>query len=265
MTAPGPSWPGDHWTTERGGGGPAILAHRGGWPPSAEPVPHTWENTLAAFAAARSAGADGVELDVRVTADGVVVVHHDAELVGIGPLDAVAYRQLPAWVPTLAAAIDLLGPAALVDVEVKAPPPGSAADVADVAEATVSALPIRPTGAAPWLVTSFWPPALEAARAAAEVQGRADLATGLLLPAALEAEAFVDAAARAGCTVLLPVTPQVTAAVVAHAADAGLAVCPWVVNGTQALAAVVDCGVAAVITDDVATAVTWRHQRLRGG
>ena len=36
------------------------------------------ENTLPSFAAALAAGAQGIELDVHATADGVVVVHHDA-------------------------------------------------------------------------------------------------------------------------------------------------------------------------------------------
>jgi len=35
------------------------------------------ENTLPSFAAALAAGAEGIELDVHATADGVVVVHHD--------------------------------------------------------------------------------------------------------------------------------------------------------------------------------------------
>ncbi len=50
--------------------GPYLVAHRGGaglWP----------ENTLAAFDGAAGLGADAVELDVRLTADGEVVVFHD--------------------------------------------------------------------------------------------------------------------------------------------------------------------------------------------
>src|SRR5690606_35981000 len=38
------------------------------------------ENTLPAFEQALAAGADGVELDVRLNADGHVVVFHDADL-----------------------------------------------------------------------------------------------------------------------------------------------------------------------------------------
>src|SRR5688500_15268452 len=52
---------------------PMILAHRGGCALGPE-------NTLAAFDLGLQAGADGLELDVHVSADGVPVVHHDATL-----------------------------------------------------------------------------------------------------------------------------------------------------------------------------------------
>ena len=50
------------------------------------------ENTLAAFAQARELGADGVELDVRRTADGVLIVHHDPESTGVGLIVAADAR-----------------------------------------------------------------------------------------------------------------------------------------------------------------------------
>ena len=50
---------------------PEIIAHRG----ASREAP---ENTLAAFRRAQLLGADGVELDVHLTTDGVLVVHHDA-------------------------------------------------------------------------------------------------------------------------------------------------------------------------------------------
>ncbi len=49
---------------------PLVIAHRG----DAAAAP---ENTLAAFAAAIDAGADGIELDVHPSRDGALVVHHD--------------------------------------------------------------------------------------------------------------------------------------------------------------------------------------------
>jgi glycerophosphoryl diester phosphodiesterase len=53
--------------------GPLVFAHRGG--SALGP-----ENTIAAFDAGLAAGADGLELDVHLSADRVLVVHHDATL-----------------------------------------------------------------------------------------------------------------------------------------------------------------------------------------
>jgi glycerophosphoryl diester phosphodiesterase len=50
-----------------------IIAHRGAWAETGHP-----EQTRAAFEAAVRIGADGVECDVRLTADRQVVCHHDA-------------------------------------------------------------------------------------------------------------------------------------------------------------------------------------------
>ena len=50
-----------------------ILAHRGA-------SAYAPENTLEAFSLAADMGADGVELDVHLTADGQPVVHHDDKI-----------------------------------------------------------------------------------------------------------------------------------------------------------------------------------------
>ncbi|MCF6313893.1 MAG: hypothetical protein L3J39_15715 [Verrucomicrobiales bacterium] len=52
---------------------PKIIAHRG----ASVVAP---ENTLASIKAAQEAGADWVEWDTRVTADGVLILQHDADL-----------------------------------------------------------------------------------------------------------------------------------------------------------------------------------------
>src|SRR3954469_9912086 len=52
---------------------PQVFAHRGGCALGPE-------NTIAAFDLGMTAGADGLELDVHLSADGIAVVHHDAML-----------------------------------------------------------------------------------------------------------------------------------------------------------------------------------------
>ncbi|MAA73825.1 MAG: hypothetical protein CMN28_03870 [Salinisphaeraceae bacterium] len=56
---------------------PEIIAHRG--------ASHAWpENTMAAFNAGLAEGADGLELDVQLSSDGVVMVFHDEHLGKLG-------------------------------------------------------------------------------------------------------------------------------------------------------------------------------------
>jgi glycerophosphoryl diester phosphodiesterase len=84
------------------------------------------ENTLSSFEAALSAGADGIELDVHATADGVVVVHHDPHVTGGLEIARTAWRvlQLAASgkgleIPTLADVCELVDDRAELFVEIK--------------------------------------------------------------------------------------------------------------------------------------------------
>lgn len=95
-----------------------VIAHRGA---SAREL----ENTLAAFRAAVELGADGVELDVHVTSDAVVIVNHDDTIAGM-PISNNSLDELRAQplgngepVPTLAEVLRELGDAVDVFVEVK--------------------------------------------------------------------------------------------------------------------------------------------------
>lgn len=56
---------------------PLLIAHRGGVADT-----ELVESTAAAYTRALAAGVDGLECDVRLTADGVVLIHHDPVLVG---------------------------------------------------------------------------------------------------------------------------------------------------------------------------------------
>ena len=86
------------------------------------------ENTLPSFAAALEAGAQGIELDVHATADGVVVVHHDAVTSAGLEIAATRWSDLnpsggPAsgasGIPSLASVCDLVARRAELFVEIK--------------------------------------------------------------------------------------------------------------------------------------------------
>ena len=79
------------------------------------------ENTLEAFAEARRLGADGVELDVRLTADGALAVHHDAEVPGVGTIPLLGVSELPPFVPLLTDVLDVCD-GMTVNVEIKNAP-----------------------------------------------------------------------------------------------------------------------------------------------
>ncbi|MBL0172466.1 MAG: glycerophosphodiester phosphodiesterase [Gemmatimonadaceae bacterium] len=105
---------------------PKIIAHRGA-------PREALENTLLAFRIALDQEADGIELDVHATKDGVVVVHHDpavrvlddgvSRVVPICELTAAEAIGLPlaggATMPTLDETLAFIGARAVVYIEVK--------------------------------------------------------------------------------------------------------------------------------------------------
>ena len=100
-------------------GRPVILGHRGS-PKGAQ------ENTIASFRLALDEGADGVELDVQLTRDGVPVVFHDDEFATgekIGDLTFAEMREvahgLRSHVHTLEEVLRELAGKGFVNIEVK--------------------------------------------------------------------------------------------------------------------------------------------------
>ncbi len=100
---------------------PLVIAHRGA--SAVEP-----ENSLAAFRTAGRLGADGVELDIHATADGALIVHHDATLAGVFiPSSTLATIRAQRLVngeapPLLEEALAVIDPRLRVYVEVKTLP-----------------------------------------------------------------------------------------------------------------------------------------------
>lgn len=99
-----------------------VLGHRG------SPLRER-ENTIPSFLRALEEGADGVELDVRVTKDKVLVVSHDNSLKRVFGLDMKIeestfqeIRDKAPEIPTLAEVFSALGPV-WYDIEIKADKP----------------------------------------------------------------------------------------------------------------------------------------------
>jgi len=95
---------------------PLVFAHRGG----SALAP---ENTMAAFDHAIALGADGLELDVHLSSDQAVVVHHDSTLDRTtrltGPIAHRTHRELTAAAVPLLADVLERHPIARVIVEMK--------------------------------------------------------------------------------------------------------------------------------------------------
>lgn len=210
-----------------------LLGHRG------DPEHHP-ENTLPGLVAAVTCGADGVELDVQVSRDGVPVVVHDATLDRTAGLDArvdaLDARQLDALgIPRLDAVLLALR-AHTVAVELKpayALYPELASNVLDIA---------RRVGATRMLLLSFDHAHLAAAR---DYDPRATCA-------ALVREMPRDPLAllgSCGARALAAWWELIDAELCARLRDAGRDVIAWTVDAESDAVALARMGVAAVISN----------------
>lgn len=124
-----------------------VLAHRGA--SRAER-----ENTVEAFHRASLLGSDGVELDVRRTADGALVVHHNPHLADSRVISDLRAAALPTHIPSLDAALDACS-GMWVNVEIKNDPDEPDFDPTDsIADETIAAL-LRRSEDDRWLISSF--------------------------------------------------------------------------------------------------------------
>ena len=202
-----------------------ILGHRGAAGPFRE-------NTLDAFAEARRQGADGVELDVRATAEGMLVVHHD-------PLP----DPLPPWVPTLEDALDAcIG--MVVNIEVKNLPGDPEFDPTDSMATTLAELVGARLGHPEVVVSSFNLMTIDAVRGVDPA-----IPTGWVTLDAFDQVQAAETAAARGHTALHPHVDGVTAHVVETAHRLGLVVTTWGVDDPARMREVVAEGVDGLITD----------------
>lgn len=240
-----------------------VLGHRGGrgegWPA---------ENSLAAFARALDEGADGVELDVRLTSDGVPIVFHDATLARATsgsdsrPVHRVAVADLPCLaggeqIPRLVDALDALrGRVVNVEIKVDVAATSLLGDVPDrlrLVRASIAA--VKEARGAEVVFSSFDPLVVVALAATAPRVPRAIL-VGMSTP-------------RAATALTLAMRPAIIAAHLderlytpartARLARTGLRLAAWTVNDPERAKTLVGLGVTWLITDAPGVMVRLRE------
>ncbi len=210
----------------------SVIGHRG-WP-----VRYP-DNTLSGFLAAASV-ADGVEADVRRSADGKLVLSHDPDLAGHvvadTPWSVLAQLDLgdghhPALLDELLSSLGET-PAQL---EVKNWPgePGYEPDHRLALETAERARPAD-------VVTSFNWETVSAVRRVFP-----DVVTGVAIQTPIALDEAVKHCLDVGHRVLVPSHSQVTEPV-----DFDLVVYPWTVNDPQRARELAQLGVVGIITDD---------------
>jgi glycerophosphoryl diester phosphodiesterase len=206
-----------------------ILGHRGA------PLGEV-ENSVAAFLAARAAGADGAELDVRAGPAGELLIHHD-------PLP----DPVPDWVPTLAEALDACR-GLLVNVEVKNLPTEPDWDPTETVARSAAALARRRGDRV--IVSAFTLASIDAVR-----EHEPEIPTGWLTLPDYDQLAAVATAASRGHAALHPHHTAVTPELVDAAHAAGLQLNTWTVDDPTRMLALAAMGVDCLITNDPALAV----------
>ena len=222
---------------------PLVLAHRG-----ARTVAP--ENTLDAFRIALEQQADGVELDVHRTADGGLVVHHDAGAPGLGVLAGRELGEIRAQrpdIPTLAEVLDACA-GTLVNVEIKNLPGDADYDETDRVSALVVELVAARAHRDDVLVSSFNLPTVDRIR-----ELDPEVPTGFLVMIGIDPMDALALTADHGHVALHPFRAMLAddsaADIIARARELGVALNVWTVNDEAEIERLAAFGVDAVITD----------------
>jgi glycerophosphoryl diester phosphodiesterase len=232
---------------------PAFCAHRG----AGKLAP---ENTLASLRFGHARGYRMAEIDVKLSADGVAFLLHDATLDrttnGHGRADALTWRELSqldggSWhspqyagetLPTLAAVARFCrAQDVALNIEIK-PTPGRERETG--AAVAMDAAVLWKDAPIPPLLSSFSLPALEAARDTVSALPRALLVDAL-------ADDTLELAHELRCVALDAKHALLTKELVQRARDARLRVLAWTVNDVPRARELRDLGVDTIITDAI--------------
>ena len=219
-----------------------VMAHRG----ASHEAP---ENTLAAFTRAVAVGADVVELDVRLTADGALAVIHDPRLPDGRLVHETDAADLPPSVPLLDAALDACAGVG-VNVELKNDPKEPGFDASNAVGGR-GGRPRRspegtPTGSSCRRSTSRPSTASETVAPAIE--------TAYLVKVITNLGRLMGVLVERGHRGVHPWHGLVTRRMVGRCHAEGLAVRPWTVDDPDRMRGLAAYGVEAICTNEPAVA-----------
>ncbi|MGI9602325.1 MAG: glycerophosphodiester phosphodiesterase [Acidimicrobiales bacterium] len=217
-----------------------VIAHRG-----ASADEH--ENTVAAFRRAHEMGADWVELDARRTADGVIVVHHDAHLSDGRLIAELDTADLPEHLPSLAEALEACDGMG-VNIEIKNLPDDPDFDADHLVSDAVAGLARAYLTPASTLISSFNIDAVDRIKAI-----DAELPTAYLSVDMGDPNLGIDRTLAHGHQAFHPYQSLVSQNLVDRAHQAGIEINTWTVDDPDRIAELVAMGVDGIVTNDVAT------------
>jgi len=210
------------------------------------------ENTVAAFRRAGEMGADAVELDVRRSSDGVLVVHHNPHYRDGRLVAGTSWADSPDDVPTLAEALDACG-GLWVNVEIKNDPEEPDFDHTDsIADETVAHLLARDDDVR-WLISCFRLATVDRCRALAP-----QIKTAWLCVEA--PEGIGETLMKKGHLALHPWVAMLTRATIDACHAAGVQVNTWTCDDPARMAELIEWGIDGICTNvpDIALEVLAR-------
>ena len=218
---------------------PLVIAHRGA---SAD----VQENTAEAFRTAREQGADWVELDVRITEDGGLIVNHDAWYRDGRTVWSTPLTEVPPTTLDLDGAVEACAGMG-INVEIKNSP-GDLADGTwgmDVVDATLERLSqLTDEVRDRILISSFDLATIERSKALDPA-----LATGYLVFDMGQQPDAVAVAADGGHQAFHPWDPFVTPELLTECRDRGLIVNTWTVDDPARWMELAAWGVDGIVTN----------------
>lgn len=223
-----------------------VIAHRGA--SRAER-----ENTVVAFRRAATMGADAVELDVRRTADDVLVVHHNPQLADGRIIRKTPRAELADHVPMLVDALDACD-GMWVNVEIKNDPEEADFDPDEVIADMTMALLLARGEPERWLISAFRIETLDRCRTLADAAG-APIRTAWLT--SVVPDDVVALLVSRGHVALHPWVKLLAREVIDDCHAAGIEVNTWTCDDPQRMRELIDWGIDGICTNvpDVALSV----------